>query len=178
MVHGDESSYGIRLNTVLKNKKLRIRFKKDDSLTYTMYENTSFESTTIGIGSGLRTAKANAINYDLTPDGEMVEAEIPRVFALGMLKYVEYKSGNEWITPKKNKIMRNFLIDGYYKDDKTEFSGYLVSETDDYTDDEIFFYGLSEEDIQAAIKLGDDSDIIDFVITSYEKVLSSEESSM
>jgi hypothetical protein len=103
MVHGDESSYGIRLNTVLKNKKMRIRFKKDDSLTYTMYENTSFESTTIGIGSGLRTAKANAINYDLTPDGEMVEAEIPRVFALGMLKYVEYKSGNEWITPKKTK---------------------------------------------------------------------------
>lgn len=74
--------------------------------------------------------------------------------------------------------MRNFLIDGYYKDDKTEFSGYLVSETDDYTDDEIFFYGLSEEDIQAAIKLGDDSGIIDFVITSYEKVLSSEESAI
>ena len=71
--------------------------------------------------------------------------------------------------------MGNFLIDGYYKDDKTEFSGYLVSETDDHMDDEIFFYGLSEEDIKDAIKLGDDSNIIDFVITSYEKVLSSEE---
>ena len=63
------------------------------------------------------------------------------------------------------------LINGYWKDDKSEFSGYIVNEYDDcpkgMEDDDIFFYGLSETEIQAAIKEGEDTNL-DFVITSYE----------
>jgi len=70
-----------------------------------------------------------------------------------------------------------FFIDGYWKDDKSEFSGYIVREFDDsigddetdegLTDDDIFFYGLSEQDIKRAISEGDEAGG-DFVITSYE----------
>lgn len=49
-----------------------------------------------------------------------------------------------------------FSIDGYFIDDQTEFSGYLVTEYDEtpevMDDDDIFFYGLSEKDIRNAIK--------------------------
>jgi hypothetical protein len=67
-----------------------------------------------------------------------------------------------------------FKIDGYYKDDKSEFSGLIVKEFDDAEEDEnrdnqIFFYGLSETDIQQAIAdKGDDT--LEFVITSYEEI--------
>lgn len=71
------------------------------------------------------------------------------------------------------KIKENyFLINGFWKDDKTKFSNHLVYEYDDVADeddDNIFYYGLSENDIQEAIKEGWRSDL-DFVITSYEKV--------
>ena len=68
-----------------------------------------------------------------------------------------------------------FTISGYYKDDKSSFDGYIVTDMDssiddsndnDLTDDDIFFYGLSELEIQEAIDLGDDT-VNDFVITSY-----------
>ena len=64
-----------------------------------------------------------------------------------------------------------FRISGFWKDDKSEFSGYLVK--DDHTiiedeDDSIFFYGLSESDIQQAIIDGEESTAQEFVITSYE----------
>jgi len=63
-----------------------------------------------------------------------------------------------------------FSIDGYWKDDRTEFNGYLVNEFDDtpkgYKDDEIFFYGLSEASIKQAIKEGEKT-MLDFVITNY-----------
>ena len=49
-----------------------------------------------------------------------------------------------------------FSIDGYFVDDNTEFSGYLVSAYDDTPEDDdgddIFFYGLSEQDIVDAIE--------------------------
>ena len=67
-----------------------------------------------------------------------------------------------------------FSISGFYKDDKTEFKDYLVyaydcaPEDEDINDEDIFFYGLSEEQIISAIKSGENTDL-DFVITSYEK---------
>lgn len=63
-----------------------------------------------------------------------------------------------------------FLISGYFKDDKTEFSNYIVKDTDDFTDDEdgnIFYFGLSEDEIKSAIAEGEDT-ALEFVITSYE----------
>ncbi len=62
-----------------------------------------------------------------------------------------------------------FLIDGYWKDNKRQFNGYLVSSNDDSEDDdEVFFYGLSEEDIKEEIDLGEQT-TNEFVITSYTK---------
>jgi len=70
-------------------------------------------------------------------------------------------------------MRKYYIISGYWKDDKTEFEGYLVTDFDDMEadgddEDEIFFYGLSEKDIQEAIELGENT-VHDFVITSYEK---------
>lgn len=74
-------------------------------------------------------------------------------------------------------IMANFFsIDGFFKDDKSEFSGFIVCDMDDsigdkpnehgLTDDDIFYYGLSEDEIKQAITdCGDDA--LEFVITSY-----------
>lgn len=69
-------------------------------------------------------------------------------------------------------MCRYFNISGYWKDDKSEFEDYIVKEFDDVdeeTDDLIFYYGLSEADIIDAIENPNDSDCIDFVITSYEE---------
>ena len=64
-----------------------------------------------------------------------------------------------------------FSIDGYFKDDKSEFSGYIVKDMDDAgeDDDDVFFYGLSENDIKEAIEFGEDT-VHDFVITSYQPI--------
>jgi len=65
-----------------------------------------------------------------------------------------------------------FKINGYWKDDKSEFSNYLVKDTHDvneYEDNSIFFYGLSEKDLKEAIKAKEDT-AQEFVITSYEKI--------
>lgn len=65
-----------------------------------------------------------------------------------------------------------FLINGFWKDDKVKFSNYLVSSSDDIylkSDDDIFFYGLSEQEIKDNIKLGWSTEL-EFVITSYIKI--------
>ena len=67
-----------------------------------------------------------------------------------------------------------FSINGYFKDDKSEFEGLIVKEFDDTEedenrDDQIFYYGLSETEIQQAIADGG-NDMLDFVITSYEEI--------
>jgi len=63
--------------------------------------------------------------------------------------------------------MKLFKVNGYWKNDHAEFNGYLISESDDcpkgYQDDDIFFYGLSEDDI----KQSSVSDALEFVITEY-----------
>lgn len=65
-----------------------------------------------------------------------------------------------------------FLINGYWKDDKSEFSNYTVSayhDQEDNDDDDIFYYGLTESDIKDNIKLGWSTEL-EFVITSYTKI--------
>lgn len=74
------------------------------------------------------------------------------------------------------KIATNiFSISGYFKDDKSEFQNYLVytfdgiSESEEINEEDIFFFGLSEEEIKEAIKYPENSNL-DFVITSYKKL--------
>lgn len=73
--------------------------------------------------------------------------------------------------------MSIYEIDGYWKDDKSEFYGYLVTELDctpeGYDDDDIFFYGLSENQIKEAIELKENI-CNDFVITDYRKAAKAE----
>ncbi len=68
--------------------------------------------------------------------------------------------------------MKVFSIDGYWKDTRIKFKNYLVSEFNDipqgYIEDEIFFFGLSEETINDFIKNG--NDLHDFEITKYYEV--------
>lgn len=75
---------------------------------------------------------------------------------------------------KPTTMTEHFFINGYWKDDKTEFENYIVRSTDDtgynygMVDDDIFFYGLSENEIKDI--LGNENTGLDFVITSYEKL--------
>lgn len=69
-------------------------------------------------------------------------------------------------------MVNYFSINGYWKDDQTQFEGYIVKDNHDCIDGEdesVFYYGLSEEDIKVSIEKGE-GDILDFVITSYEKI--------
>ena len=62
-----------------------------------------------------------------------------------------------------------YLISGYWKDDKSEFDGYIVKEYDSVAeedDENIFYYGLSEDDIKQAIIEGENTGL-EFVITEY-----------
>jgi hypothetical protein len=79
---------------------MRVRFKKDSAKNITMYEGTVHEFTFVSMGRGFTTDIKNTINWDNTPEGELVEAEVPNVFMLSAAKYIEYKQGNNWITPK------------------------------------------------------------------------------
>lgn len=65
-------------------------------------------------------------------------------------------------------MSKYFSISGYYKDDKSEFTDYIVKEynDEDVNDEHIFYYGLSELDIQYSIDTNGD-DILEFVVTSY-----------
>lgn len=69
--------------------------------------------------------------------------------------------------------MKYFKISGYWKDDKSEFTDYIVKDTDDAEksdiDNDVFYYGLTENKIKDAIKKKEDT-IHEFVITSYKKV--------
>lgn len=66
-----------------------------------------------------------------------------------------------------------FKIDGYWKDDKSEFENALVYEYDEcpgyLTEDDIFYFGLNESDIKAAMDETDDN-ALEFVITNYSKI--------
>lgn len=64
-----------------------------------------------------------------------------------------------------------FYISGYFKDDKTEFYNYKVCTFDDLPegidDNDIFMFGISEDEINECIIQGANSNHYDFVITSY-----------
>ena len=67
-------------------------------------------------------------------------------------------------------MAKYFSISGYFKDDKSEFSDFVVKDTHDFTDDEdeyVFYFGLSEDGIKLAITLGENT-ALEFVITGYE----------
>jgi hypothetical protein len=59
-------------------------------------------------------------------------------------------------------------VSGYFKDDKTEFSDYIVTNFNDatYDDEDIFFYGITEDDM----RLSHEDDALDFVITSFKLI--------
>ena len=63
-----------------------------------------------------------------------------------------------------------YIVSGYWKDNKSEFNDYLINEYDDcpkeYDDDDIFFYGLSKNDL----KNSSESDGLEFVITEYKPI--------
>lgn len=72
-------------------------------------------------------------------------------------------------------MSKYFRIDGYWKDDLTEFNGLVVKEFDDTEEDEdldneVFYYGLSELDIQYAIA-NPDENMLEFVITFYKEIV-------
>lgn len=68
-----------------------------------------------------------------------------------------------------------FKIKGYWKDTKDEFDDFIVTNYDDlekdgpYTEDEIFYFGLTEEQIKMDIGVAEKT-VEDFVITEYEKI--------
>ena len=68
-------------------------------------------------------------------------------------------------------MSKYFSISGYWKDDKSEFSGYIVKEFDDAEQDEaldsqIFYYGLSEDDLKSSCE----EDALEFVVTHFEEI--------
>lgn len=68
-------------------------------------------------------------------------------------------------------MSKYFEISGYWKDNKEPFEGYIVKEYDDYNegeDDNVFFFGLSEIDLEQSINNGDTVD--DWVLTSYKEI--------
>lgn len=73
---------------------------------------------------------------------------------------------------KIKDMSKYFEINGYWKDDKSEFNGLIVKEYDDVgeDDDDVFFYGLSEEQIKEAIDSKGEDDSLDFIITSYKEL--------
>lgn len=68
-------------------------------------------------------------------------------------------------------MSKYFTVSGYWKDDNSEFSGCIVKEFDDVEeqesdDDLIFYYGLSEQNLNDS----SEDDALEFVITSYEEI--------
>ena len=65
--------------------------------------------------------------------------------------------------------MQTFIINGYWKDNQTEFNDYLVTDSqDEMDDDNIFYYGLSEDEIKSILNVENNN--LEFVITSYNKI--------
>ena len=80
---------------------MRVRFKKDSTKNHTMYKGTEYESTSVSMGYGFSTDIKTCINWDETPEGELVEAEVRDVFMMSASNYIDHKINNNWITPKR-----------------------------------------------------------------------------
>ena len=65
--------------------------------------------------------------------------------------------------------MSVFSITGYFADDEDPIEAALITDYDStpdgYADEEIFFYGLSEQELKEAVTSGEPVD--DFVVTGY-----------
>lgn len=61
-----------------------------------------------------------------------------------------------------------YFIDGYYKDDKSEFNGFLVSVNGEDVDDhdDVFFFYENKSQLVEAVMLGEKTNE-DFVVTNY-----------
>ncbi len=98
----------------------------------------------------------------LNRGGDVAAAEI--IYPTEIIKGLMAKGGNIPV----------FVVSGYYKDDKSEFSNYLISEFDEdevpkgFDDDDIFYYGMSEKEL----KNSSENDGNDFVITEYKRLKS------
>ena len=66
-----------------------------------------------------------------------------------------------------------FRVDGYWKDTKAPIYNELIYEYDEHPiwlhDDEIFFYGMNEDNIINAINEGENNEL-EFVIENYEEM--------
>ena len=113
-------------------------------------------------------------NYDYADDGIYITTERAQEALEQMIRRNDPYYGISWETVEyffqeyaeyKSKY---FKISGYYKDDKSEFTDFIVKECHsvDEHDEQIFYYGLTEADIKYSINTcGDDN--LEFVITSY-----------
>jgi hypothetical protein len=64
-------------------------------------------------------------------------------------------------------MRKYWIINGYWKDDKTEFTDYVVTNYDDDDGDEnVFYYGLNESDLANS----SEDDALEFVVTSYDEI--------
>ena len=79
---------------------MKVRFKKNSELNSIMYEGTKAEFTHVSMGNGIYTNIKNTIDWSDTPEGQLIEADVPDVYMMSAVRYVEHKRGNEWITPK------------------------------------------------------------------------------
>ena len=79
---------------------MRVRFKKNSELNSIMYEGTKAEFTHVSMGNGIYTNIKNTIDWSDTPEGQLIEADVPDVYMMSAVRYVEHRRGNEWITPK------------------------------------------------------------------------------
>jgi hypothetical protein len=65
-----------------------------------------------------------------------------------------------------------FLISGYWKDDKTEFEHFLVTDIDHtpegWEDEDFFYFGLSEKDLKEG--LNSEETALEFVVTQYDEI--------
>jgi hypothetical protein len=71
-------------------------------------------------------------------------------------------------------MSKYFNINGYWKDDNSEFENYIVKEyydveSDEQADDRIFYYGLDENHLNHSIVTGG-NDALDFVVTSFKEI--------
>jgi hypothetical protein len=69
-------------------------------------------------------------------------------------------------------MVRVFSIDGYWKDDREEFQGYLVTNYHDtpegWKEEDFFFFGVEEGDLKEM--LNSEETVHDFVVTSYQEM--------
>lgn len=70
--------------------------------------------------------------------------------------------------------MKYYAIDGFWKDTNENFSERIVASKEytdgvpDYIDEQIFFYGLTQEDLQDYVVRGWNTDL-EFIITGFEE---------